>query len=330
MTEKKNWIWTLLVLGIFILSFLHVILGEISISSSEFYNFIFDFNINKTEHLILKEFRIPRLFMCFIAGSSLSLAGLMMQTLFQNPLAGPYVLGINSGSSLLVALSVLSGWNFIRNDYGLIFSALLGAAIFAIIILFLAKYLRNSLSLLLVGIMIGSFTGALVSILQSVSDANSLKLFTLWGLGSLQQVQFDQISIIFLFFVFAILLTFYYSKSLNALILGEQEASLLGVNVKKSRIGIILATVIFTGLVTAFCGPIAFIGLAVPNLIRILFKTQNHRILIPACFLGGIVFLLICDIFVELLSSITPLPINAITSIVGAPMVIYFIIKRLA
>ncbi|MBU2019219.1 MAG: iron ABC transporter permease [Bacteroidetes bacterium] len=330
MTLSRNWIWMGITLGIFILSILHVLLGEIFVSSSDFYTFLFDFDPDKIEHVILKEFRIPRLFMCFIAGSSLSLAGLMMQTLFQNPLAGPYVLGINSGSSLLVALSVLSGWTFVRNDFGLIFSALIGAGIFAVLILFLANFLRNSLSLLLVGIMIGSFTGALVSILQSVSEANSLKLFTLWSMGSLQNVQFGQLGVIFLFYLLALLVTMYYSKSLNALILGEKEASLLGINVRKSRIGIICATVLFTGLVTAFCGPIAFIGLAVPNLIRILFKTQNHRILIPACLLGGVVFLLICDICVELLSFITPLPINAITSIIGAPMVIYFIIKRLA
>ncbi|MFT7344108.1 MAG: iron complex transport system permease protein [Lentimonas sp.] len=310
--------------------FLHFSSGEISISWDTFWVSVFNYSPNDTSHIIIHEFRIPRFSMACLAGGALALSGLMMQTLFNNPLAGPYVLGINAGSSLLVALALLSGFSFFKSDLGVISSALIGALLFGAVILALSQYVKNGISLLLVGLMIGSFSGALVSILQAMSEAQSLKIFTLWSMGSLQQVQSDQLGIILLFFALGTTMAFLLIKPLNAMVLGESSASQLGISIKKVRTVIILATAILTGLITAFCGPIAFIGLAVPNLVKIIFKTQNHGILIPACLASGAIFLVICDIIVQLMVSTVNLPINAITSLIGAPMIIYFVLKKLA
>ncbi len=277
---------------------------------------------------ILHEFRVPRTVMAILAGGGLSLAGLLMQTLFNNPLAGPYVLGINSGSSLLVALCLLSGIPFFSTDLGVITGAIAGAAIMGMILLTFALFVRSILSLLLIGLMIGSFSGAFVSVLQSYSSAESLKVFTMWSLGSLQNTAPGQLPVILLFFITGILLTILLNKPLNALVLGEFHARNLGISVKRVRIVIIVVTALFTGLITAYCGPIAFVGLAVPNLVRILFRTQNHRVLLPGTLLAGSCFMLFCDYVIKLFENTLPLPVNALTSLIGAPFVVFLILKR--
>ncbi len=309
--------------------FFHFISGEISISWSTFQDAWLSFDSSNSEHLIVREFRLPRFVMACIAGAALSVSGLMMQTLFNNPLAGPYILGINSGSSLFVAISLMTGITFFENDYGLVSSALIGALVFGLLILMISFKIRHGVSLLLIGLMLGSFSGALVSVIQFLSEANALKIFTLWAMGSLQQVQTGQLPFILVLFFFGILGSFFLVKPLNAFVLGESEAEMLGISIKKIRLLIIIFTALLTGLVTAYCGPIAFIGLAVPNLVKILFKTQNHKILLPASLILGAVFLVFCDILVQLFAEKIPLPINAVTSLIGAPMVIYFIVKKL-
>lgn len=267
--------------------------------------------------------------MSLIAGASLSVVGLLMQTLFNNPLAGPYVLGINSGSSLFVALSIMTGIPFLTSDLGIIANSLLGAFLFGLVILFFSRIVRTQIALLLVGLMLGSFVSAFVSFIQSASNAQELKVFTLWALGSLQKVEYTQLPLIILITAIGIVGSFLIIKPLNILVLGEKEAKLLGVNIKQVRLVIIIITAILTGLVTAFCGPIAFVGLAVPNLVRILFKTQQHFILIAASIMMGALFILVCDIFIQLVEPYFMLPINVLTSIIGAPMVIFFVLKRL-
>jgi len=317
----------LVLLGSFIL---HFSAGEIPISWATFQNAWFHFNPQNPDHQIVREFRFPRFVMSCIAGGALSVSGLMMQTLFNNPLAGPYILGINSGSSLFVAISLMTGFTFFQNDFGLVSSAMIGALVFGFIILLLSFKIKQGVSLLLIGLMLGSFSGALVSVLQFLSEANALKIFTLWAMGSLQQVQSAQLPFIALLFLLGMLGSFSLIKPLNAFVLGESEAELLGVSIRSIRIFIISFTALLTGLVTAYCGPIAFIGLAVPNLVKIIFKTQDHKILMPASILMGAAFLVMCDIIVQLFATWIPLPINAVTSLIGAPMVIYFIVKRLA
>jgi iron complex transport system permease protein len=331
MMSKKNSAYLVFLLALlFGAFFLHFLSGEIPISWSSFKNAWLSFDSSNTEHLIVREFRTPRFVMACLAGAALSVSGLMMQTLFNNPLAGPYVLGINSGSSLFVAVSLMTGFTFFKSDFGIVSSALIGAFIFGLIILGLSFRIKNSVSLLLVGLMLGSFSGALVSVIQFLSEANSLKIFTMWAMGSLQTVHVDQLDFIFILFLIGIIGAFLLVKSLNSLVLGETEADQLGISIRRIRLLIIICTALLTGLITAYCGPIAFIGLAVPNLVKILFKTQDHKILLPASLLLGASFLVFCDIIVQSFASTIPMPINAVTSLIGAPMVIYFILKRLA
>ena len=329
--QKQNRFLLLLLLVILPTAFVcHFAAGEISISWSIFSDAWFFFDSSNTEHIIVREFRFPRFIMACLAGSALSVCGLMMQTLFNNPLAGPYILGINSGSSLFVAISLMTGISIFQSDFGLVSSALIGAFIFGLIILAISFKVKQGVSLLLIGLMLGSFSSALVSVIQYLSEANSLKMFTMWIMGSLQEVESGQLPFISVLFLFGMLGSFFIIKPLNAFVLGETEAELLGISIRKIRLLIIVFTALLTGLITAYCGPIAFIGLAVPNLVKIIFKTQDHRILLPASLIIGALFLVLCDIIVQLTAPWIPLPINAVTSLIGAPMVIYFIVKRLA
>ncbi len=327
---RNNVVILVLVILLPIVAILHLFSGDISIDFSEFYGAMTHFNSESTNQIIVKEFRFPRLVMGVIAGGGLSIAGLLMQTLFNNPLAGPNILGINSGSSLFVAFSLMSGIPFFNSDFGTIISALIGAFAFGLVILAFSMVVKSHVSLLLIGIMLGSFTGAFVSILQSISNPEDLKMYIMWAMGSLQQVEFSQLPIILIFFIIGIIACLFVVKSLNALVLGESQALMLGIKVKYIRIILIAITAVLTGLITAFCGPIAFVGLAVPNLVKLLFKTQSHQTLLIGCLLTGSVFLLVCDIFVQLLESTIHIPINALTSIIGAPFVIVIVLKRLA
>jgi iron complex transport system permease protein len=329
--EKRHRILLIIALVLLpVLAYFHLTIGQIQLSSADFYNAVFNYSDSETAQLLVREFRLPRLIMAIVAGSSLAIAGMLMQTLFNNPLAGPYVLGINSGASLAVALGTLSGISMFSSNIGLIGLALIGALVFGFIVLGFSLFVRNSLSLLLVGIMIGSFTSAITSLLQTISSADSLKVFTIWGMGSLQQVELSQIGIITVFFILGIFFSFFLIKPLNALVLGENASLLLGVPVKNLRIIIIVITALLAGLVTAFCGPIAFVGLAIPNLCKMLFKTQQHLVLLLGNILLGALFLISCDILVQGLEPFILVPINVITSIVGAPFVIFIILKRLA
>jgi iron complex transport system permease protein len=318
-----------LLLAISILCVIHLISGQLDISLSEMFNSLFNFDEKNMDHIIAREIRFPRMVTSLLAGASLSLAGLLMQTLFKNPLAGPYVLGINSGSSLLVAISIMTGYSFFQSNTGIIINAMVGAFLFGLLILAFSRFLSNNISLLLVGIMIGSFTSAFIAILQSISSAMDLKLYTLWGLGSLQKVTIEQLPFIAYVLIAGMIMSILISKRLNIMILGESEAKVMGVNVRSMRYIIIGITALLTGVITAFCGPIAFIGLAVPNIARIIFKTQNQLTLILGSILLGGVFLVGVDIIIQMLESWTVIPVNALTSIIGAPIVVLIILRKL-
>lgn len=307
----------------------HLFSGHIDIEGGTFFDALFHFDDSQLKHVIVWELRIPRMLTALIAGAGLSIAGLLMQTLFNNPLAGPYVLGINSGASLFVALAIMAGVPILSSDMGMVANALIGAFLFGLIIVFFSSVVRQQISLLLIGLMLGSFTGAIVSVLQSASGLQELKIFTLWALGSLEAVTLEQIPILLVAFAVTILGALLVVKPLNLLVLGASEASMLGIRIKRVRLFIILITAIITGIVTAFCGPIAFVGLAVPNLIRIVMKSQNHGILILGSLLTGAVFLLLCDTAIQYLETEFSLPINALTSLIGAPFVILLVLRRL-
>ena len=315
--------------GIVILGILGLLIGDIPIDWVDVYNAIFSYSDGNIPELIIREIRLPRVCIALIAGAALSIAGMLMQTLFQNPLAGPYVLGINSGASLMVAIGILSGAGFLSSELGLIGSALIGAFIFGLFILFTASFLRSQIGLLLFGVMFGSFVSAIITILELSSEAESLKAFSLWSMGSLNGVTIEQLPMIFLVFILGGVASLFIMNPLNLLVLGEEECRLMGYNVKRLRLMIIFITALFTGLITAFCGPIAFIGLAIPNLTRILFKTQDHKLLLFANLVFGALFLLSCDILIQLLSAWILIPINALTSLIGAPFVIYILIRKI-
>lgn len=311
-----------------VISVVHLLVGSTDITLSDFFDSLTNYDNTNTNHLIARDLRIPRMTIAIIAGAGLSLAGLLMQTIFNNPLAEPNILGVSTGSSLFVALTLMTGVTFFNTDWGIISSALLGAFLFGILILFFARFIRSHGSLLLVGIMLGSFSASFISIVQASSDAHQLKLFTLWAMGSLQQITFQQLPVVMTVFLVGVFLCFFLIRSLNALVIGQVNASMLGINVRNVRIFVILVSSILSGLITAFCGPIAFIGMAVPNLVKMIFKTQNHQTLIIGTILTGALFLLVCDILVQLLAETMLLPINVVTSMIGAPFVIYIILKR--
>ncbi len=308
---------------------LHLVSGQISINALDYLDAFLNFDQNHTEHIIIREIRFPRMLAAIIAGSGLAVSGMLMQTLFNNPLAGPFVLGINSGSSLFVALAMLSGFTFFQTDLGIAGAALLGAFVCGVLILFFSFHLKSAVSLLLVGLMIGGFASSIVSILEMQGSAQELKSFTLWSMGSLQHVVNSQLPFILILFSIACLLLIFLIKPLDALILGEKSAENLGVNITQFRVMCIGVTALYAGLITAFCGPIAFVGLAVPNLTRIIFKTQSHGMLILANLLIGSIFLLFIDSGIQLMEPIIPLPLNAVTSLIGAPFIIYIVTKKM-
>lgn len=312
-----------------ILAIIHIFSGLIEVEFSHLSAALFDYNDQDVAQVVLREIRIPRALTAILAGAALSLAGLFMQTLFQNPLAGPYVLGINSGASLFVAIATMSGITWFSLEYGMVINAMLGAFVFGVVILLFSRIARSQITLLLTGIMLGSFTSAFIAILQQMSELQDLKRFTLWGLGSLQKVSFEDLPIIALLVCVGIVIGLFLIRSLNVLVLGADSAQRLGISVGKLKYALIGITAILAGVITAYCGPIAFVGLAVPNVVRIVFRTQNHRTLIPATILFGALFLLMCDFLIVLLEPWLLIPINALTSIFGAPLVVLILFRKL-
>lgn len=286
-----------------------------------------EFNTNSTDGIILKELHLPRTIMVLVAGSALSISGLLMQTYFNNPLAGPSILGISSGSNLFVAITLMTPGIFSSN-FSIISAAILGAILFSFIILGFSLKVKSTTSLLIVGVMLSAFTSSIVQLIQAESTLDALRSFTIWNFGSVQQVQLDQIPLILFFFFIGFIALFFLIKPLNLLIIGENQAEFLGLQPKKIRWILILITSIFTGLVTAFCGPISFVGLAVPNLVKLIFKTTNHKTLILGTLIVGSLFLLICDLLTYSLEDMISIPLNSITSLFGAPIIIWIIIRK--
>jgi iron complex transport system permease protein len=223
----------------------------------------------------------------------------------------------------------MTGVQFFQSNFGLIGTALIGAFAAGLLMMLIAQRLKSQITLLLVGLMFGSFTSAIVSILESFAGAESLKSYTMWSMGSLQQVEFGQLGIILIIFALGIVASFLLVKPLNMLVIGEKSAALLGLPIKSVRMFVLLLTALFAGLITAFCGPIAFVGIAIPNLTRILFQTTNHRYLIMGNCLIGAIFLLLTDAFIQVLEGHLSIPLNAITSIIGAPFVVFLLMRKL-
>lgn len=290
---------------------------------------------NISWHHIIIDYRLPKAFTAVIVGSGLGISGLMMQTLFRNPLAGPFVLGITSGASLGVAVvtmgaSLFGGLLFgiLASKWSIIIAATLGSFLVLLAVLIVSTKVRDAMAILIIGLMFGSVSAAVVNVLSYFSSAEELQQYFFWGFGSLGNLSWHELLILFILYLIGVLLSLGAIKSLNSLLLGENYAKSLGLSIKRSRLLIIVSTSLLAGTITAFAGPIAFIGLAIPHITRQIFNTSNHKILLPAVFLFGAIIMLICDSIAQLPSSEYTLPINAITSLIGAPVVIWLLVRK--
>ncbi len=332
--KYKLLIWLpLTIVGLFLLD---ISLGSVYIPIEEVFNIVIGGDPEKIswQNIILK-FRIPRALTAIAVGAALAVSGLQMQTLFRNPLAGPFVLGISSGASLGVALLMLSGSLMTSSIFtsGLgnwltVLAASLGSGLVLILVVAVSIRVRDSMTLLIIGLMFGSLTGAVVSILQYFSTGEEIQLYLFWTFGSLGGLNINELQVLGIIVIIGLAVTVGILKPLNALLLSENYARSMGINIRSSRLLIVLSTSLLAGSVTAFCGPIAFIGLAVPHLARLLFDTSDHKILLPAVALTGIIVMLVCDIISQVPGSQSILPINAITSLLGAPVVIWIILSK--
>lgn len=318
---------------LFVLFLASVSLGSIDIPIADTFASLFGRN-ESTWSAVIWEFRLPKALTCLLAGSALASSGLMMQTLFRNPLAGPDVLGLSSGASLLVALVILvetSGASFLsvigNSPWSIALAASAGSGLVFLLIIAAAQKVKDNVSLLIIGLMIGAATSSIVVALQFISKADDLQSFIIWTMGSVGASGWEEIRVMALVIAVGSLIAFSSMKALNTLLLGENYAQSLGVNIQQSRFLIVLSTSLMAGVVTAFCGPIAFVGLAVPHLVRIIIDTTNHKILLPAVMLGGASLILFCDMLAQLAGETRILPLNAITSMIGAPVVIWVVIK---
>ncbi len=282
---------------------------------------------------ILIYLRMPKMLTAILAGASLSVAGLMMQTLFRNPLAGPYILGVSSGASLGVALVTMvttlpfTSRLIASSPNSLIASsAIIGSLLVMLLVMLIAKRIRSNVTLLIVGMMVGNIAGALVNMIQNFANPDSLKLFVVWTLGSLNSVGWEELPTLATGILLAFVLVLMLIKPLNGLLLGEDYARSLGINIERTRWILILATCLLAGSVTAFCGPIAFIGVAVPHIARGILATSNHRLTVPASALIGANILLICDILCNL--STYSLPISTVSALFGAPIILWIVLKK--
>ena len=270
---------------------------------------------------IILNIRLIKAVVALLAGAALSVSGLQMQTLFRNPLAGPYVLGISSGASLGVALVVLAGFG---SSIGIAGAAWLGAALVLVVIAAVGHRIKDIMVILILGMMLSSGVGAIVQILQYLSKEESLKAFVIWTMGSLGDVTFDQLAVLVPSIIAGLLLAVVTIKPLNLLLFGEEYAGTMGLNIRRSRGLLFLSTTLLAGTVTAFCGPIGFIGLAMPHVTRMLFRNSDHRVLVPGTVLSGAAVLLLCD----LVSKMFTLPINAITALLGIPIVVWVVLRN--
>ena len=335
-TKRHTILFIILTFGMLFLFVLNISLGSVSIPFKEVFKSLIGESASKeTWQYIILNYRLPKAITAILAGMGLSVSGLLMQTLFRNPLAGPYVLGLSSGSSLGVALIIMGAvfipafsTSLLLSSYSIVIASCLGSFLVLLAVLFVSQRLRDTMSILIVGLMFGSFTTAFVGVLTYFSFAEQLQKFTFWSMGNIGNLSWTAIVILSVAVFIGLVLSISSIKPLNALLLGENYAKSLGINYKKSQLIIIFATSILAGSITAFAGPIAFIGLAVPHIAKLSFQSSNHTVLFWSTLLFGAIIMLICDIFTQIPGSDITLPINAITSIIGAPIVIWLLVRK--
>ncbi len=335
--KKRNTVLFLLLgLGFIALLLINISLGSVTIPFKDVIASLSGGQARKsTWEYIIMNYRLPKAITAVLVGMGLSISGLLMQTLFRNPLAGPYVLGLSSGASLGVAFVILGAGllpafisNILLSSYGIVIASTLGSFAVLLMVLLVSQKLRDTMAILIVGLMFGNFASAIVGTLTYFSTAEQLQKFTFWSLGSLGNLPWASITILCVSVGLGLLMSIFSIKPLNSLLLGENYARSLGLNFQKTRLIIIFATSILAGSITAFAGPIAFIGLAVPHMAKLLFQTSNHFILYWGTLLIGAAIMLLCDVISQMPGTEITLPINAITSIIGAPVVIWLLVGK--
>ncbi len=330
MKPRSTTLFIILSLLLVILFVLDLLIGSVHIPLRDILGTLFGGDVDASTRLIVLDIRLIKAIVAILAGMALSVSGLQMQTLFRNPLAGPYVLGISSGASLGVAIFILGmpllgvATNSTLSSVGTAGAAWFGSALILAFVASVSTRIKDIMVILILGMMISSGVSAVVQILQYLSNEEALKSFVIWTMGSLGDVTTNQLHLMLPAVLLGLVVSVAVIKPLNLLLLGEQYARTMGLNVRRSRYLIFLSTTLLAGTVTAFCGPIGFVGLAIPHIARMLFSNADHRVLLPATALCGAVVLLGCDIISKCLT----LPINTITALLGIPIVIWVVIRN--
>lgn len=330
MKYRSTTLFVVLCALLVVLFVVDLLVGSVSIPLRDIFAALLGGEVTPSTRLIVVDIRLVKAMVAVLAGMALSVSGLQMQTLFRNPLAGPYVLGISSGASLGVALFILGmpllgiATSSTISSLGTAGAAWLGSALILAFVASVSTRIKDIMVILILGMMISSGVSAVVQILQYLSNEEALKSFVIWTMGSLGDVTSKQLGLLLPAVLIGLSVSVAVIKPLNLLLLGEQYARTMGLNVRRSRYLIFLSTTLLAGTVTAFCGPIGFVGLAIPHIARMLFRNADHRVLVPASALCGAVILLCCDIVSKWLT----LPINTITALLGIPIVIWVVIRN--
>ncbi len=321
MQSRNTLLFIALIVAVVSLFSVDMMVGAVNIPLSEVWKALTGGDCPESTVKIVRNIRLVKAFVALLAGAALSVSGLQMQTLFRNPLAGPYVLGISSGASLGVALVVLAGFG---SSFGVAGAAWVGSAVVLMFIGIAARRIKDIMVILILGMMFSSGVSAVVQILQYLSRDEALKTFVIWTMGSLGEVTVMQLCILFPSVLLGLVLAVLSIKPLNMLLFGEDYAVTMGLNIRRSRGMIFMSATLLAGTVTAFCGPIGFIGLAMPHVTRMMFDNSDHRVLIPATMLSGASVMIICDIIYKMFT----LPVNAITALLGVPVVVWIVLRN--
>ena len=328
----------LIALLIFVFFLLNILLGSIQIPFKDVWHILWgDYNGNEIWQNIVWKSRIPQALTALVAGAGLSVSGLQMQTVFRNPLAGPSVLGISSGASMGVAFVVLLSGTIggvalskvgIMGEIALTISAIIGSLSIMALIIFVSQKVKGNVTLLVIGVMVGYVANAVIGVLKYFSVEEDIRAYVIWGLGSFARVSGNQMTLFVSIMLVLLPLSFLLVKTLNLLLLGDAYARNLGLNIRRARLQVITCSGVLVAIVTAYCGPIIFLGLAVPHLCRSLFRTSDHRILMPASLLMGGAMALVCNLIARMPGFEGALPVNSVTALVGAPVVISVLFNK--
>ena len=330
MQRRNTILFLLLSLLVVALLAIDMMVGSVGISAGEVWATITGGECDPIKAKIIIDVRLMKAIVAILAGAALAVSGLQMQTLFRNPLAGPYVLGVSSGASLGVALFILGApllgvtSSSLLSSLGVAGAAWIGSALVLALVGAVSQRIKDIMVILILGMMIGSAVSAVVQILQYMSHEEALKSFVVWTMGSLGDVTSSQLWLVAPAIIAGLVLSVAVIKPMNLMLLGEAYARTMGLNIRRTRSLILLSTTLLAGTVTAFCGPVGFIGLAIPHLARIIFQEADHRVLLPATALSGAISLLLCDIVSKLLT----LPVNTVTALLGIPIVVWVVVRN--